>query len=218
MSRNKYPEITEERILDAAERLFLEKGYEGTTIQDIVDALGDLTKGAIYHHFKSKEEIVDAVQTRMFLRNNPFSAVLHRKDLNGLEKIRESIRLNQSDADRMEITVQSMSILKNPRFLVAMIQDNQQTFTPYLQKFIEEGVADGSIQTPYAKELAEVIPLLTGLWMVPDLYPATAEEMMRKFRFIGDLLAKMGLPLVDDSLLELLRPYFAHMEEVQKQK
>ena len=43
MARNKYPEITEERILDAAERLFLEKGYENTTIQDIVDALGDWT-------------------------------------------------------------------------------------------------------------------------------------------------------------------------------
>lgn len=52
MARNKYPELTRERILDTAERLFLEKGYENTTIQDIVDALGDLTKGAVYHHFK----------------------------------------------------------------------------------------------------------------------------------------------------------------------
>ena len=75
MARNKYPEITEARILDAAERLFLEKGYENTTIQDIVDALGDLTKGAVYHHFKSKEEIVDAVGDRMFRQRNPFAAV-----------------------------------------------------------------------------------------------------------------------------------------------
>ena len=53
MSRNKYPEETVERILDTAQRLFLEKGYEQTTIQDITDNLGGLTKGAIYHHFKS---------------------------------------------------------------------------------------------------------------------------------------------------------------------
>ena len=61
MARNKYPEVTVERILDAAQRLFLEKCYDNTTIQDIVDELGGLTKGAVYHHFKSKEEILDAV-------------------------------------------------------------------------------------------------------------------------------------------------------------
>ena len=48
MARNKYPEVTEERILEAAQRLFLEKGYDNTTIQDIVDQLGGLTKGAVY--------------------------------------------------------------------------------------------------------------------------------------------------------------------------
>ena len=41
MARNKYPEVTVERILDAAQKLFLEKGYDHTTIQDIVDELGD---------------------------------------------------------------------------------------------------------------------------------------------------------------------------------
>ncbi len=45
MARNKHPEVTEERILDVAQQLFLEKGYENTTIQDIVDELGGLTKG-----------------------------------------------------------------------------------------------------------------------------------------------------------------------------
>ena len=78
MARNKYPEETVARILDAAQRLFLEKGYDQTTIQDIVDQLGGLTKGAVYHHFKSKEEILDAVGDRMFLQNNPFEAVRRR--------------------------------------------------------------------------------------------------------------------------------------------
>lgn len=218
VARNKYPEITEARILDAAERLFLEKGYENTTIQDIVDALGDLTKGAVYHHFRSKEEIVDAVGERMFRQRNPFAAVADRTDLNGLEKFRESIRLNQRDEDRMEMTVQSMSILKNPRFLVEMIRDNQRDLAPYMQRFIEEGVRDGSIQTEYARELSEVIPLLTGLWMVPALYPATAEEMMHKFRFIGELLRRMGLPLVDDALLDQLGPYFQKIQDAQVEK
>ena len=92
MARNKYPEVTVEKILDAAQRLFLTKGYEATTIQDIVDELGGLTKGAVYHHFKSKEEIISAVSDRMFYNNNPFEAVKARSDLNGLEKLREAMQ------------------------------------------------------------------------------------------------------------------------------
>lgn len=45
MARNKYPEVTVEKILEVSQRLFLEKGYDNTTIQDIVDELGGLTKG-----------------------------------------------------------------------------------------------------------------------------------------------------------------------------
>ena len=44
MSRNKYPEQTREQILDTATRLFLQQGYEHTTIQNIIDQLGGLLK------------------------------------------------------------------------------------------------------------------------------------------------------------------------------
>ena len=47
MARNKYPEVTVEKILEVSQRLFIEKGYDNTTIQDIVNELGGLTKGAI---------------------------------------------------------------------------------------------------------------------------------------------------------------------------
>ena len=81
MARNKYPEVTVEKILEVSQRLFLEKGYDNTTIQDIVDELGGLTKGAIYHHFKSKEEIMDALSEKNFTSNNPFEEVKKRKSL-----------------------------------------------------------------------------------------------------------------------------------------
>ena len=190
MARNKYPEITVERILNAAQRLFLEKGYENTTIQDIVDALGDLTKGAIYHHFKSKEEILDAVGDKMFFENNPFEAVMERKDLNGLQKLQEAIRLNQSDENRVNLTIQSIPITQNPRILVGMIESNRKVLTPYYQKLLEEGNQDGSIHTDYAKEIAELLPLMTSLWLLPSVFPGTVDEMRRKFRFLGEMLEK----------------------------
>ena len=49
MARNKHPEETVEKILAVSAKLFMEKGYEHTTLQDIIDNLGGLTKGAIYH-------------------------------------------------------------------------------------------------------------------------------------------------------------------------
>ena len=89
MARNKYPEETVARILDVSLKLFLEKGYENTTIQDIIDALGNLSKGAIYHHFKSKEDILEAVcDQRLFAGVEALmNEVVTDKRLNGREKL-----------------------------------------------------------------------------------------------------------------------------------
>lgn len=218
MSRNKYPEETVERILDTAQRLFLEKGYEQTTIQDITDNLGGLTKGAIYHHFKSKEEIIEAVSDRMFFSNNPFEAVRERKDLNGLQKLREAIRLNQSDQERTNLTIQSIPVCKNPRLLMEMINSNRKILTPYYQELLEEGNRDGSIHTKYAKEIAELMPLLTSLWMLPSVFPGSKEDMKHKFLFIGEMLEKMGVPLFDQEILQIVDDFFNQLPETPQKE
>ena len=211
MSRNKYPEQTVERILDAARRLFLEKGYEATTIQDIVDELGGLTKGAVYHHFKSKADIMNALGDKLFAENDPFRAVEGRDDLNGLEKLREVVRLHQADAEQQQLSRESIPMLKNPRVLAEMLETNRRELTPRFLRLIEEGQRDGSISTGYAPELAELIPLLTSLWLAPTVYPATPEGMLRKFRLIGEALAALGLPLVDEEVMRLAEDYVARL-------
>lgn len=218
MARNKYPEVTVERILDVSQRLFLEKGYENTTIQDIVDELGGLTKGAVYHHFKSKEEIMDAVGDRMFFSNNPFEAVRGRTDLNGLQKLREAVRLNQSDKERVRLTAQSIPIAKSPRLLQEMIISNRKVLTPYFLELIEEGNRDGSMHTDYPREIAELLPLLTSLWLLPSVYPASREQMKRKFLFLGEMLEKMGVPLMDDSIRALVDDFFDQIPEELPEK
>lgn len=218
MARNKYPEVTVERILDVSQRLFLEKGYENTTIQDIVDELGGLTKGAVYHHFKSKEEIMDAVGDRMFFSNNPFEAVRGRTDLNGLQKLREAVRLNQSDEERVRLTAQSVPIAKSPRLLQEMIVSNRKVLTPYFLELIEEGNRDGSMHTNYPREIAELLPLLTSLWLLPSVFPASREQMKRKFLFLGEMLEKMGVPLMDDSIRALVDDFFDQIPEELPEK
>ena len=218
MARINYPEVTVVRILDVSQWLFLEKGYENTTIQDIVDELGGLTKGAVYHHFKSKEEIMDAVGDRMFFSNNPFEAVRGRTDLNGLQKLREAVRLNQSDQERVRLTAQSIPIAKSPRLLQEMIVSNRKVLTPYFLELIEEGNRDGSMHTNYPREIAELLPLLTSLWLLPSVYPASREQMKRKFLFLGEMLEKMGVPLMDDSIRALVDDFFDQIPEELPEK
>lgn len=67
MPRNKYPEETVRLILDVATRLFAEKGYDRTSLQDIINET-KLSKGAIYHHLRLR---------RIYWK--PFSTVLEKK-------------------------------------------------------------------------------------------------------------------------------------------
>lgn len=207
MARNKYPEETVEKILTAARKLFLEKGYEHTTIQDIVDQLGGLTKGAVYHHFKSKEEIMDAITEKMFWDDNPFEKVRGRTDLNGLEKMKEVVRLTQ-EPDWSSLSRQSMPLLKNPRLLAKAIEDNQNIVTPLWLELIQEGMADGSIRTEYPREAAELLTLLDTLWMAPTIFPATRDSLLHKFRCAGEIFANLGIPVIDEEMLALADKYF----------
>ena len=198
--REKLKEFHRSNILEVAKKLFLENGFIQTTMDDIAK-VADYSKSTLYVYFKSKEEIMHALGDQMFLDNNPFEAVKRRTDLNGLQKIREMLSLNQSDTERVNLNTQSVSILEDPHILAAAIDANQRVLTPLWFELLEEGRRDGSIQTEYSKELSELLPLL-NFWLIPSVYPATAKELQHKFHFIVELLTKMGLPLYDEKMIE----------------
>ncbi len=62
VSREKFAE-NRERILDAAARLFREKGYDGVGVADIMKAAG-LTHGGFYGHFASKDDLIAQASSR----------------------------------------------------------------------------------------------------------------------------------------------------------
>ena len=198
MSRNK--------ILEAMGALFAEKGFDATTMQDIMARSG-LSKGAIYHHFKSKEEIMQALGDKMFFDNNPFDEIRKRTELNGLQKIRELLKINQTDTKRNDFNMAAIPILKDPRILATAVEANRRVLTPLWLELLEEGKADGSIKTEYAKELSELLPLI-NFWLMPSIYPATAEEIQHKFIFIVEVLSKMGLPLMEDDAIKVMAEKF----------
>lgn len=207
----KQPEEWEKEILDAAKFLFLSKGYEETSVSDIMERAGG-AKGMFYRFFESKEKAMQALGDRMFLENNPFEAVRARTDLNGLQKIREVLAMDRADGERETVNAQSVSILKDPRILAAAMEANRRVLTPLWFALIEEGRRDGSIQTEYARELSELLPLV-NFWLMPSVFPANAEEIMHKCKFVAKVLADMGLPVADKEMFERTERLLGHFGE-----
>ncbi len=207
----KQPEEWEKEILDAAKFLFLSKGYEETSVSDIMERAGG-AKGMFYRFFESKEKAMQALGDRMFLENNPFEAVRARTDLNGLQKIREVLAMDRADGERETVNAQAVSILKDPRILAAAMEANRRVLTPLWFALIEEGRRDGSIQTEYARELSELLPLV-NFWLMPSVFPANAEEIMHKCKFVAKVLADMGLPVADKEMFERTERLLGHFGE-----
>ncbi len=153
-----------------------------------------LSKGAIYHHFKSKDEILAALEGRIYLNDNPFEKVSEETNLNGLQKLQKAISYNQEkqrQPKNNQISKEMIPLLQNPHILAGTIDSNRKYLSPQFYKLLEEGRKDGSIKTEYTKEIAELLPLLE-IWMMPSIYPCSEEEMERKFCFIRVMIHKMG--------------------------
>lgn len=211
----KSPQAWKEAIMGAAEGLFLENGYEETTVTDIMERAGG-AKGLFYRHFESKEQVMQAIGDRMFFRNNPFEAIKKRTDLNGLQKIRALLVHNQSDTQREQLNVQAVPILKDPRILQSAIEANRCILTPLWFALLEEAREDGSIQTEYTKELSELLPLV-NFWLMPSVYPATGEEIQHKYQFVMEVLAKMGLPILDEKTTAAAEKLIQEITREQKE-
>lgn len=207
MSRNKYPEETRKKILDISFRLFSEKGYDHTTIQDIVDRLG-MSKGAVYHHFKSKEDILDHLYDRCYVDSKMFD-MLEDPSRSGLERLRELLRRQLADPGKLEIDGINISFENNPQLIRLMLTTSVRDGAPIIQRLLEEGNADGSISTPYPKEAAESFLVLLNLWA--GVFSHTREEFIAKFRFLKAMADGLGIPVFDQSLMDTLEAYYTRV-------
>lgn len=207
MPRNKYPEETVKKILDAALKLFIEKGYEETTVLDIIENMGGMTRGAFYHHFKSKEEVLYALRDRFYKEKNPFDEAMQREDLNGLEKLKYAIqKVTTEETDRKKLSISIMPMLESPAFLKMLIVDiNRDSLAPICQSIIEEGIKDGSIKVENAKLAAELLIYLINFWTIPVIFPMVEEEAGQKIMMIKQILDNLGLPIFDEEFLHSIK-------------
>ncbi len=204
MARNKFPEITEQRILDSAYNLFIKKGWENTTIQDIIDDLGDLTRGAFYHHFKSKEDIIDAVTSRIFTSNNPFEHVEKDHLTNGLDKLKKVLILFLTNENTIELVRKLPNTVRDsPQLVAKQVYESKVILAPCFHKLIEGGVTDGSIHVEHPKQVAEMLSFLLTLWVSPKYADSDETEFINVIDAFSAVLMGVGLPLIDKEIREL---------------
>lgn len=202
MPRNKYPEETEQKILNAALQLFIEKGYEQTTILDIVGEMGGLTRGAFYHHFKTKEDVFFALTNQLFYKIDPFTKVKEQPNSSGLEKIKQVLQIVNQSEEYAKLQLQILPLIESSPTALKVYMEQQRTFlASQYASLIEEGINDGSIQAKHPKLTAELFLLICNIWMMPTIYPqANEEEAWQRFDMAKNLIDFLGLPVLDKSL------------------
>lgn len=201
VARNKFPEETRKKILDTAQKLFYEKGYDNTTIQDIINGLGGLTKGVIYHHFKSKEEILESVINRSTISDEQSNWYENWQGETGLEKIKLQIIQSLQNVERYAILYSAEALINSPRLIGEVYFSSIDEGARYLQVYIDEGIADGSIITHYPKELSEFISLTMNIWLGLNIIRYSRKELENKMYFLRNAFESISVPLIDDTVI-----------------
>lgn len=162
-------------ILDVAQRLFHEKGYVQTTVEDIMREC-NIAKGTLYYHFKGKEEILSAMINRQIDRQEEtMQQIAADKTMTAVEKLIQVIHL-LSYKDRVTdgYSEQENAELQQKSFTRTLFR-----FAPVMTAIVEEGIQNGEFSTPYPRESVELLFCASQL-CDPCVFQWTEEEHDRK--------------------------------------
>ncbi len=189
----KEAEERKNEILDVAERLFGTKGFDNTSTSDILNEVG-IARGTLYYHFKSKEDILDAMIDRMTGRLvEKAAALLAKKEIPVLKRLTMMMTaLNVNGSLGQEI----MEQVHKPQNAL-MHQKMQERLlagvNPLVTALIREGMAQGICRTEYPAEVAEMT-LLYSNTVFDTLAEHGKEERERKINaFIYNLERLLGM-------------------------
>ncbi len=201
-------DVRKNEIIDTAQRLFFELGYEQTSVSNIIDAVG-VAKGTFYYYFKSKEELLDQLADRFAEQMAAqMSEILEDQSIGAVEKLNLIfMQTGQYKIENKELMVTFMRVLyrdDNTILRYKMFSRVIERTTPILAKIIEQGVAGGMFDTPSAEEAGELILLIgrsINEVVVKELLVRTApkpdrkELLMKRLRFYQESVERiLGAP------------------------
>lgn len=203
----KEAEERKNEILDVAERLFGTKGFESTSTNDILNEIG-IARGTLYYHFKSKEDILDAMIDRMTKRMvGKAKEVVNRKEVPVLQRLTMMIlTLNVSDGNLNREILQQVHKPQNALMHQKMQERLMNGINPLMTDLIQEGIAQGICRTDYPEEVVAMTFLYANT-AFDDLMEYSEEEAQRKIEaFIYNL--ERLLEMKQGSMRETILPIF----------
>src|SRR5689334_11269493 len=137
-----------DELLDIAAKLFAERGFKNTTVRDIADAAGILS-GSLYHHFDSKEamvdELLDSFQTRLWEEYDAIEA----SDRSPKQKLEAVVRASFDAIDRnhSEVAIfQTDAAYLSGFDRFAYLQERNVRFQDLWTSLLRDGVAAGELR------------------------------------------------------------------------
>lgn len=201
-------EATERRneILDVAERLFGTKGFDNTSTNDILNEIG-IARGTLYYHFKSKEEILDALIGRITGQLAARAkAVAENREIPVLQRLTMTIMALNLDNKLGHEVMEQVHRPQNALMHQKMRENLLSEVNPLVTGLIEEAIQQGICQTDYPAEVVEMVMLYSTI-SFDALAEDTEEKRQRKIMaFICNLERLLGMKR--DSLQEVIMPVF----------
>ena len=166
-------------ILDVAEELFAEKGFDNASTNDIINRIG-IARGTLYHHFRSKEEILDAIVERLTGEGiSRAKAIVADKSIPLLERLTGAFLALSINSKASAEVLDQIHRPQNALLHQKMQERLLDGVVPLVSRLIEEGNEDGLFDSKYPQEAAEMIMLYSTV-AFDELAELTPEEKNRK--------------------------------------
>lgn len=196
--------VRRNEILDAAEQLFVTKGFDKTSTNDILERVG-IARGTLYYHFGSKEEILDAIIERMSETLVKRAAgVAAQKGKPVLERLTEMMLALNVDSELGHEIMEQVHKPQNALMHQKMQEGLLAGITPLITGLIEEGIAQGLCQTDYPAQAAEMMLLYSNTAFDALAEHSRDEEKISAFIYHTERI--LGMP--QDSMREAILPIF----------
>ncbi len=161
MKFKREPEEKKSAIISTALNFFFNKGFENTSVNMIIDKL-KISKGAFYHHFKSKFQLLDSVTETVAKKElELLNPIFTDANLNALEKFNRIISIDKRWEKRSSLIIfnfmKSVYNEKNITMRRKIFRKNIEFMAPKVNKLIQEGISSNIFKIEYNSTLGEII-------------------------------------------------------------